>query len=102
MADSDIPARIELLKLKTLVNLLAMTVAQQGSQIAILTQGSAVLVIEDLTALSVTDTHRADVMLLKHDINQNFGIYFPADTVQPVNGTTFVADAVGTLWELFQ
>jgi hypothetical protein len=103
MADSDIPARIELMRLKILVNMLAMTLASQGSQIAILiNNNSRVAIQENLTSLSLADLSWAQVLLLKNDENNDFGIFFPATTIMPVNGTTYVQDSVGTLFQLFE
>lgn len=103
MADSDIPARIELMRLKTLVNILAMTVSSQGSQIKILTQfATNVKVANNLTDLSIMDCSRAEVLLLKADVNGDFGIYFPATTPQSATGTDYVYDSSGTCFQLFR
>lgn len=102
MADSDIPARIELMRLKTLVNILAMTVSSQGSQINVLVQFAKVKVANNLTDLSIMDCSRAEVLLLKADVNGDFGIYFPATTAQPATGTDYVYDSSGTCFQLFR
>lgn len=102
MADADIPARIELLRLKTLVNILAMTLSQVSASVNILTTFAKVKVANNLTELSTMNCSQADVLLLKADVNGDFGIYFQATTPQPATGTDYVYDSSGTCFQLFR
>ena len=93
MAD-DQPARIEIMRLKALVAVMAETVAS-------LVGTSSVLVVENPADLSTRDASQKAIVFMKANGNGDFGIYFPSVTSDPANGSSIVIDAVGTKFEQF-
>jgi len=92
--DSDIPARIELMRLKQIVSAMAESLAS-------LMGTSSVLVVENTAHLSTLDASQKAIVFMKANDNGNFGIYFPVNTTDAANGARIVIDVLGNKFEQF-
>ena len=97
----DISSRLEIMRLKRLVQALSMVVASLQSNVASLLARANIFIIESTAVLSVTDASRADAIMLKANDSLDFGIYFPTSS-GTVDGSYIVADVNGNKFQLFQ
>ncbi len=97
----DIPSRIEIMRLKRLVQALSMSLSYLSANVAQLLLRANIFVVEDTAALSVTDATHASAIMLKSNDSLDFGIYFPT-TTGTVDGSRIIADVNGNKFELFQ
>jgi hypothetical protein len=92
---SDVPVRIELMRIKRLLTTLSETVQSAlGS--------SSVLVVENTSDLSLRDAGVFSVVFMKENDSHDFGIYFPEETTDPIDGTEWVQDINGKTFQLFR
>ena len=101
MAD-DQPARIELMKLKLLVQSMIDAFLNLDRKVNQLFADSNIFVAENTAALSVKDCTEKVAVFLKSNDDGSFGIYFPETTSSPANGRTIVSDLTGRKFVLFQ
>lgn len=97
----DIPSRIEIMRLKRLVQALSMSLSYLSANVAHLLLRANIFVVEDTADLSVRDAHGASAIMMKSNDSEDFGIYFPTNT-GTVDGSSIVADVNGNKFELFQ
>jgi len=92
--DSDIPARIEIMRLKQIV-------AAMAESLAALMGNSNVLVVADTAQLSTLDASQKAIVFMKANDQGEFGIYFPVNTTSPADGVNIVIDVIGDKFELY-
>lgn len=101
MAD-DQPARIELMKLKAIVGVMADAFANLSYRVEILFSSSNILIAENPAEVSTKICTDKVMIMLRHDANGSFGIFFPDTTSSAADGVNIIADLLGKKFVLFQ
>ena len=102
MADADIPSRIEIMKLKAIVTFISEAITSLQNQLGDLFKTSNILVAENVAKVSVTDCTLKVMIMLKHNKDQSFGIFFPEVTTDVADGVNVISDLAGNKFRLFQ
>lgn len=98
---TDLPSRIEIVRLRTIVQGLAMSLSSLTANVAQL-RSSGVGVFGTIAELSTTNAASYSVVLLKRDDAGQFGIFFPETTSTPVDNRSVIADVTGRTFVRFE
>lgn len=98
MGAQDNALREEFAKLKKRLSSISAAI----SQIVVVIGANRVAVVANLAELNAGIYSLFKAILLKEDINGNFGVYYPYSGALPVNNTTIVADGAGNKFQLAQ
>jgi len=101
MAD-DQPARIELMKLKAILQGMIDAFLNLDAKVNILFDEANIFVAENTSAVSVKDCRQKVAIIVKRNDDGSFGIYFPETTTYAVDGRRVISDLTGKTFVLLQ